>query len=137
MKLLFLVLCTLSSFLLVAQEWTPDPATPSDVITRSGKVGIGTSSPGALLSVGGAGNSGYTGYFYRPMAQGVNSGMAVYGKVVRPTAPNVKTTGLMGYAIAGVGTTKGVAGHSSRLVEQCSVKLRSVVCWTARCRISR
>lgn len=112
-KFLFVVLCTLSSFFLTAQEWNPNPASSTQSISRSGNVGIGTSSPAAMLSVGGVGNNGYTGFFQRNTSSNVTGGMAVYGKVFSPKVASAKTTGVMGYAITGEGLSKGVAGHSS------------------------
>ncbi len=76
-------------------------------VTSEGKIGIGTTNPASMLSVGGEGNSIYaiygTGTTYGLYGQGTSYG--VYGKS--------NSIGVYGYVTGGSGTIYGIRGYAN------------------------
>jgi len=77
----------------------------------SGKLGIGTPTPASTLSVGGDGDSRYTGYFYN--AATTHGNRAVLGQMPRPTDFSGGFNAVSGIIESGYGYTTGVQGRAT------------------------
>lgn len=87
-------------------------AAPNNGLIVSGIVGIGTSSPSSKLSVGGAGISNYTGYFYNSSTA---TGTAGLFATVTTSISNGHNFGIIGYDTSGGGNYAcGVYGVASK-----------------------
>lgn len=109
-KIIFFIAILFSTLHIYAQEWTPNPATPASTITRTGNVGITTSTPYSKLSVNGVGAAKYTSYF-RTLSV-VNGATAVYGHAEKPTGFSNWSAGVIGKITSGKGYARGVSGTS-------------------------